>query len=81
MKNEVELIKTESNNVKTLFQKVAQIIPSFHLTDPKILPYGLKPHTRSASWIVEQVIKQQIRTTLPPWKNSTCNTQPIPNTV
>lgn len=47
MKDEAELIKTELNNVKTLFQKVAQIVPSFHLTDPKILPYGLKPHTRS----------------------------------
>ena len=61
MKNEVELIKTELNNVKALFQKVVRIIPSFHLTDPKILPYGLKPHTRSVSWIVEQVITQQTK--------------------
>lgn len=61
MKNEVEFIKTELNNVKTLFQKVARVIPSFHLTDPKILPYGLKPHTRSVSWIVEQVITQQTK--------------------
>lgn len=61
MKNEVELIKNELNNVKSLFGKVVRIIPSFHLTDPKILPYGLKPHTRSVSWIVEQVITQQTK--------------------
>ncbi len=61
MKGEVKLIKTELNSVKDLFQKVVQIIPSFHLTGPKILPYGLKPHTRSVSWIVEQVITQQTK--------------------
>lgn len=61
MKNEVELIKNELSHVKALFHKVARIIPSFHLTDPKILPYGLKPHTRSVSWIVEQVITQQTK--------------------
>lgn len=38
MKNEVELIKNELHNIKTLFQKVVRIIPSFHLTDPKICP-------------------------------------------
>ena len=35
------------------------ILPSFNITDEKLLPYGLKPHTRSVSWIVEQVITQQ----------------------
>lgn len=61
MKNEVEFIKTELIHVKALFQKVDRIIRSFHLTDSKILLYGLKPHTRSVSWIVEQVITQQTK--------------------
>lgn len=36
-------------------------MPSFKITDRKILPYGLKPHTRSISWLVEQVITQQTK--------------------
>ena len=38
-----------------------KILPSFDVTDSKILPYGLKPHTRSVSWLVEQVIVQQTK--------------------
>ena len=38
-----------------------KILPSFDITDKKILPYGLKPHTRSVSWLVEQVITQQTK--------------------
>lgn len=47
--------------MKNLFLEVIRIVPSFDLTDAKILPYGLKPHTRSVSWIVEQVITQQAK--------------------
>lgn len=61
MSNKVEIIKKELKEVKELFEKVVQIIPEFNITDPKILPYGLKPHTRPVSWIVEQVITQQTK--------------------
>ena len=47
--------------VKNTFLNVLKIIPSFDITNPEILPYGLKPHTRSVAWIVEQVITQQTR--------------------
>jgi len=47
--------------MKKIFLDVIKIVPSFDLTDAKILPYGLKPHTRSVSWIVEQVITQQAK--------------------
>jgi len=47
--------------MKNLFHRVIEIIPRFNITDPKIIPYGLKPHTRSVSWIVEQVIVQQAK--------------------
>lgn len=47
--------------MRGFFSKVVKMIPSFHIADPKILPYGLKPHTRSVSWIVEQVIVQQAK--------------------
>lgn len=60
-KSEIQLIKTEVRAMHTLFRKVVDIIPSFDLTDPKVLPYGLRPHTRSISWIAEQVITQQAK--------------------
>ena len=59
--SEIQTIKAEIEVVKTLFLKVTEIIPSFNITDPSILPYGLKPHTRSISWIAEQVITQQAK--------------------
>ena len=59
--NEIKLIWQELSEMDTLFRKVIEIIPSFDITDPKVLPYGLKPHTRSVSWIVEQVITQQTK--------------------
>lgn len=61
MNDEISQIKAELNDMHHFFSKVVKIMPSFHITDPKILPYGLKPHTRSVSWIVEQVIVQQAK--------------------
>ena len=61
MFSELELIRTELGEMRDLFSRVVKIIPRFDITDPKILPYGLKPHTRSVSWIVEQVIVQQAK--------------------
>ncbi|MFA6186297.1 MAG: hypothetical protein WC770_03665 [Phycisphaerae bacterium] len=58
---EIELITDEMAAVKDVFLAVVDIIPSFDITDSKILPYGLKPHTRSICWIVEQVITQQTK--------------------
>ncbi|PKL49378.1 MAG: hypothetical protein CVV39_02955 [Planctomycetes bacterium HGW-Planctomycetes-1] len=59
--NEIELIKEEMATVKKIFLGVVDEIPSFDITDTKILPYGLRAHTRSISWIVEQVITQQAK--------------------
>ena len=58
---EVQLIASELEAVKEIFTQVVAILPSFDLTDSSVLPYGLKPHTRSISWIVEQVITQQTK--------------------
>ncbi len=44
-----------------IYGKLITILPSFDITDNKILPYGLKPHTRSVSWLVEQVVTQQTK--------------------
>jgi hypothetical protein len=42
--------------LKGLYSRLIKILPSFNITDSKVLPCGLKPHTRSISWLVEQVI-------------------------
>ncbi|MBI3878631.1 MAG: hypothetical protein HY301_01005 [Verrucomicrobia bacterium] len=54
-------MKDEIKFVEGIFRKLLKILPSFNVTDEKILPYGLKPHTRSISWLVEQVVTQQTK--------------------
>lgn len=59
--DEIEQINQELTTMHDFFLDVVQIIPNFDITNPDILPYGLKPHTRSVSWIAEQVIVQQAK--------------------
>lgn len=61
IKDQAELITSEMAIVKGTFLQTVDLLPSFDITDPKVLPYGLKAHTRSISWIVEQVITQQTK--------------------
>lgn len=59
--NETSLIESEMLEVKNIFLAVVNLLQAFNITDPQILPYGLRAHTRSVSWIVEQVITQQAK--------------------
>ena len=54
-------ILDDKKYLEKLFDQLLKILPSFNITDKKILPYGLKAHTRSVSWLVEQVIIQQLK--------------------
>lgn len=47
--------------VKSVFTQLLELLPSFEIASKEHLPFGLKPHTRSVSWIVEQVITQQTK--------------------
>src|SRR3989344_6071494 len=47
---------SDIKNLEILCKNLLKILPNFDITDKNILPYGLKPHTRSVSWLVEQVI-------------------------
>ncbi|MFY9463328.1 MAG: hypothetical protein WAP52_04050 [Candidatus Sungiibacteriota bacterium] len=58
---EVIKIIHDAEFMSALFRNLLNILPSFDITNKKILPYGLKPHTRSVSWLVEQVIVQQMK--------------------
>ncbi len=55
-----EIIK-DIDFLRSIYGKLITILPSFDITDKSILPYGLKPHTQSVSWLVEQVITQQTK--------------------
>lgn len=61
MKNEVKQIEKDLEFIKSVYIKLLTILPSFNVTNNKLLPYGLKAHTRSVSWLVEQVITQQTK--------------------
>lgn len=58
---QIQTVKAELKFVESIFRKLLKILPAFNVTDEKILPYGLKPHTRSISWLVEQVVTQQTK--------------------
>lgn len=47
--------------LKGAFSDLVGEIGSFDVVDSKLLPNGFKPHTRSISWIAEQVILQQAK--------------------
>ncbi len=59
MKKETDILLNEMAEIREVFIKLLTILPSFDITSREVLPYGLKPHTRSVAWIVEQVIVQQ----------------------
>jgi hypothetical protein len=58
---QIEKVKRELAFVEALFRKLLKILPAFDITNEKVLPYGLKAHTRSISWLVEQVVTQQTK--------------------
>ncbi len=61
MTKQTKKILDNINFLDDIFTDLLEILPSFNITDKKVLPYGLKPHTRSVSWLVEQVITQQLQ--------------------
>jgi len=58
---DIKRIIEDIEYLESLFKNLLKILPNFDITNKKILPYGLKPHTRSVSWLVEQVIIQQTK--------------------
>ncbi|MBI4722013.1 MAG: hypothetical protein HY769_03290 [Candidatus Stahlbacteria bacterium] len=58
---QIQKVIEDINFVGAIYKKLLTILSSFNITDKDILPYGLKPHTRSVSWLVEQVVTQQTK--------------------
>ena len=59
---QIKEVLSDMDFLRRVYSSLLTLLPSsFDLTDKKVLPYGLKPHTRSVSWLVEQVINQQTK--------------------
>ncbi len=58
---EIDKILAKIDFLRMIFAQIITLLPKFDIADKTVLPYGLKPHTRSVSWIVEQVIVQQAK--------------------
>jgi hypothetical protein len=61
MDRQIKQITEDIEFIRVVYKTLLTILPSFNVTDKDILPYGLKAHTRSVSWLVEQVITQQTK--------------------
>lgn len=61
MDNQIKQVIEDIDFMRSIYKKLITILPSFNITDKDILPYGLRPHTRSVSWLVEQVVTQQTK--------------------
>jgi hypothetical protein len=46
-----------SNSIEAVFRKIGE----FKILDERLVPYGLKPIARSISWLVEQIIVQNLK--------------------
>jgi hypothetical protein len=60
-KNEIEKIENDVELIESVFSKLVNELQSFEVGSEAALPYGLKPHTRSVSWLVEQVLVQKAK--------------------
>lgn len=54
-------VRSLNSKLDATFKGLIGDVPSFTVLDQKILPYGLKQHTRSICWLAEQVILQNIK--------------------
>lgn len=59
LNQKIKQIQQELQKIFTSF--ITEKIPFFEVLKKKYLPEGLKPHTRSISWLAEQVILQNVK--------------------
>lgn len=58
---QIELVLSNLSKIQDLCTALVSNVSSFEVANSKALPYGLKPHTRSVSWLVEQVLVQRFK--------------------
>ena len=58
---QVSQVLTNLSKIQALCVSLVENVSSFEAASAKALPFGLKPHTRSVSWLVEQVLVQRFK--------------------
>lgn len=61
MDSQTKSVLDTLNQLKETLSALVKHVPSFEIANETTLPFGLKPHTRSVSWIVEQVLVQSLK--------------------
>lgn len=61
MDKQIKKVKLDLTDTLRIFHSVIKNLASFEIASREALPYGLKPHTRSVSWLVEQVLVQKAK--------------------
>lgn len=59
--SQIERVLSDLILIQALCTRVVGKVNSFEVADAEALPFGLKPHTRSVSWLVEQVLTQRFK--------------------
>ena len=59
--NSIQRIDSDLKLTQSIFSTIVSDLPSFEIASHESLPFGLKPHTRSVSWLVEQVLVQKAK--------------------
>jgi len=61
MDSQVKQVIENLKMIESISTRLVAEVESFEVASEKALPYGLKPHTRSVSWLVEQVLVQSFK--------------------
>lgn len=61
MDAQVSSVLSNLSKIQELCVLLVENVSSFEVANSKALPFGLKPHTRSVSWLVEQVLVQRFK--------------------
>ena len=61
MDTQVSQVISNLSRIQELCISLVENVSSFEVASAKALPYGLKPHTRSVAWLVEQVLVQRLK--------------------
>ena len=61
MDSQIKQVQSDLSLIEALCTKLVENVQSFEVASAQALPYGLKPHTRSVSWLVEQVLVQRFK--------------------
>jgi hypothetical protein len=65
MDSQVSQVLANLSRIQDLCVSLVENVSSFEVANVKALPYGLKPHTRSVAWLVEQVVVQRLKLDAP----------------